>query len=43
MSTDPSKLSGLFKEAYGDSVENLIPEAAKITKIIPFVQRDKEL
>lgn len=35
-------LSGLFKEAYGDSVENLIPESGKVVKMIPFVQRDKE-
>jgi hypothetical protein len=40
--TSPAELSGLFKEAYGDSIENLIPEAAKLTKLIPFVQRDKE-
>ena len=40
--TSPAELTGLFKEAYGDSIENLIPEAAKLTKLIPFVQRDKE-
>lgn len=38
----PSTLSGLFKEAYGDSVINLIPEAAKLVKMVPFVPRDKE-
>jgi len=42
MATGPANLTGLFKEAYGDSVENLIPESAKITKMVPFVQRDKE-
>lgn len=40
--TTPSQLSGLFKESYSDSVENLIPEAAKVIKMVPFVQRDKE-
>lgn len=40
--TSPAELTGLFKEVYGDSIENLIPEAAKLTKLIPFVQRDKE-
>lgn len=42
MATGPSNLTGLFKEAYGDTVENLIPESALITKAVPFVQRDKE-
>jgi hypothetical protein len=39
----PSQLTGLFKETYGDAVENLIPESAKLTKIFEFVQKDKEL
>ena len=43
MVTTPSQLTGLFKEAYGDDIINLIPEAAKVTKMVPFVQRDKEL
>lgn len=38
----PSNLTGLFKEAYGDSVNNLIPESAKITKMVPFIEREKE-
>lgn len=42
MATGPSNLTGLFKEAYGPDVNNLIPESAKITKMVPFVQRDKE-
>lgn len=41
--TTPSQLTGLFKEAYGDEIVTLIPEAAKVVKMIPFVQRDKEL
>ena len=39
----PSDLTGLFKEVYGDSVINLIPGSAKFTKMVPFVQREKEL
>jgi hypothetical protein len=39
----PSSLSGLFKESYGDEVIDLLPEVAQLVKIIPFVQRDKEL
>ncbi len=39
----PSTLSGLFKEVYGDEVMTLVPEAAKIIKIVPFVPRDKEI
>lgn len=39
----PSQLSGLFKESYGDDVMNLVPEVAKLVKMIPFVSRDKEL
>jgi len=41
--TSPSQLTGLFKEAYGDQIENLIPEVAKLVKMIPFSQRDREL
>jgi hypothetical protein len=39
----PAQLTGLFKESYADDILNLIPESAKLTKMIPFVQRDKEL
>lgn len=38
----PAQLTGLFKEAYGDDVYNLIPDVAKVVKMVPFVQRDKE-
>lgn len=41
--TDPSVLTGLFKEVYSDSQINLVPDNAKIQKRIPFVSRDKEL
>jgi hypothetical protein len=40
--TDPTQLSGLFKEAYGDEVINLIPSAMKLVKSVPFVESDKE-
>ena len=41
--TSPDVLTGLFKEVYGDSQINLVPDNAKIQKKIPFVSRDKEL
>jgi len=41
--TTPTQLSGLFKEAYGDEIVKLVPDAAKLVKMVPFVQRDKEL
>jgi hypothetical protein len=41
--TTPSVLTGLFKEIYGDSQVSLLPDNAKIQKLIPFVSRDKEL
>jgi hypothetical protein len=41
--TDSAKLSGLFKEVYIDSgIENLVPEASKLTKRIPFVSANQE-
>lgn len=39
----PATLSGLFKEVYGDEVMNLVPEAAKLIRIVPFVSEDKEI
>lgn len=39
----PSTLSGLFKEVYGDEVMNLVPDAAKLIKIVPFVPEEKEI
>lgn len=38
-----TKLEGLFKEVYGDKVENLVPECAKLVKLVKFEGRDKEL
>lgn len=40
--TDPTQLDGLFKMAYGDDVENLVPESARLAKMIDFVPTDKE-
>jgi hypothetical protein len=42
MATDSTALTGLFKEAYGDDLINLIPEAAKIQKAVPFIEKSKE-
>ncbi len=36
-------LNGLFKEVYGDTVENLIPNGVELMKDIPFVKSDKRL
>ena len=38
----PTELDGLFYEAYSDSVENLIPDGAKLTKMIRFVEESKQ-
>jgi hypothetical protein len=35
-------LTGLFKDVYANKIENLIPEAAKLTKAIPFVPTEKQ-
>jgi hypothetical protein len=40
--TSPSQLTGLFKQVYADDLENLIPEQAKVMKLVPFVPSDKE-
>jgi hypothetical protein len=39
---DPTVVAGLFKEVYGDSVENLVPESARLQKDAKFVSRDKQ-
>jgi hypothetical protein len=39
---DPSSLTGLFYEVYGDDVINLIPESAKIVKAVPFAPAEKQ-
>lgn len=36
-------LNGLFKQVYGDTVENLIPNGVELMKDIPFVKSDKRL
>lgn len=41
--TTVSQLSGLFKEVYGDKVESLIPDSAKLVKLVKFQPQDKEL
>lgn len=41
--SDPTVMTGLFKEVYGDSQINLVPDNAKLSKMIPYVQKDKEL
>lgn len=40
--TDPTQLDGLFKNAYGDAVEQLVPESSLVQKAIDFVPQDKE-
>ena len=42
MAVQPSDLTGLFKEVYGDEVINLIPESAKLVKEVPFVSAEKQ-
>lgn len=39
--TTSSQLTGLFKQVYGKEIENLIPESAKVIKMVPFAERDK--
>ena len=39
--TIKSQLEGLYKEVYGEKVENLIPENAKLVKLIPFRDAEK--
>jgi hypothetical protein len=41
--TTVSQLSGLFKEVYGDKIESLVPDAAKLVKLVRFEKQDKEL
>ena len=37
------QLNGLFREVYGDDVENLIPTGEELMKDIPFVKSEKRL
>lgn len=41
MATTVSDLDGLFKVVYAGQLENLIPESAKLTKLIPFSNEEK--
>lgn len=40
--TFADSLNGLFKEAYADKLENLIPEGLKLYKMIDFLAKDKQ-
>jgi hypothetical protein len=40
--TIATQLDGLFKEIYADKLINLIPDNAKLVKMIPFSERDSE-
>lgn len=42
-STSTSDLNGLFRQAYADQIENLIPEESHLTRAIKFKGRDKML
>ncbi len=42
-STSTTDLNGLFKQAYADKIENLIPEDSQLTRSIKFQGRDKML
>lgn len=35
-------LDGLFKDTYADSITDLVPETAKITKMVKFISKDKQ-
>jgi hypothetical protein len=43
MALSTANVSAMFKEIYSDNIENLIPEAAKLIKLIPFASREKQL
>lgn len=40
--TTTATLDGLFYEVYASEIENLIPEVAKVVKLVPFVEKAKE-
>ena len=42
-SNNLATLNGLFKQVYGDDVENLIPDGVKLYKMIKFAPKDKQL
>lgn len=41
MATTLTSLDGLFKTVYADNIEQLIPETAKLKKLIPFSRDEK--
>lgn len=43
MTVTATQLSGLFKEAYGDEVLQLVPDVAKLVKMVPFIESEKEI
>ena len=36
-----TKLNGLYKDVYSDSIENLIPEQKYLTKVFKFEEADQ--
>lgn len=38
----PAQLSGLFKEVYGDDIKQLVPEVAKVVKMVKFAEEEKQ-
>jgi len=36
-----ASLNGLFKEVYSDNVKNLVPDSAKLIKMIPMMKKEK--
>jgi hypothetical protein len=41
-SNNLSTLNGLFKEAYADKLETLIPDGVKLLNKIKFMSKDKQ-
>jgi len=39
---EPSVLTGLFYEVYGDDIIDLVPSSAKVVKAVPFASADKQ-
>lgn len=39
--TTPTQLTGLYKEIYGDNIEDLLPDSAILQSMIPFSQRNR--
>lgn len=36
-------LNGLFKEIYGDKIENLIPDGVKFMNRVPFAKKEQQI